>query len=118
VPYVKGGAAWAEFDHDIATGAATIGAGVMGPTYAVSDNRVGHTVGAGIEYALGGNWSAKLEYDYMDFGTRNLALAPTSLGIFAPTAIAINVDDRERVQLIKAGLNYRFGWGGPVVARY
>src|ERR1700747_1261534 len=35
VPYVKGGAAWAEFDHDITTGAATIGAGVMGPPYAV-----------------------------------------------------------------------------------
>ena len=116
--YVKGGAAWAEFDHNIATGATTTGPGIVGPTYALSDNRFGYTVGAGIEYALGSNWSAKLEYDYMDFGTKNLSLAPTSLGIFAPVGITLNVDDRERVQLIKAGLNYRFSWGEPVVARY
>jgi outer membrane immunogenic protein len=116
--YVKGGAAWAEFDHNITTGATTLGPGIVGPTYAVSDNRFGFTVGAGVEYALSSNWSAKLEYDYMDFGTKNLALTPTTLGLFAPIAIGLNVDDRERVQLIKAGLNYRFSWGELVVARY
>jgi len=116
--YVKGGAAWAEFDHTITTGAITLGPGIVGPTYALSDNRFGFTVGAGVEYALSSNWSAKLEYDYMDFGTKNLALTPTSLGFLAPQGIGINVDDRERVHLIKAGLNYRFTWGEPVVARY
>jgi len=116
--YVKGGAAWAEFDHTITSGAVGLPAGISGPSYTLSDSRLGFTVGAGIEYALGSNWSAKLEYDYMDFGTKNLAFAPTSLGVLAPVALALDADDRERVQLIKAGLNYRFNWGGPVVARY
>jgi opacity protein-like surface antigen len=101
--YVKGGGAWAEFDHTITTGAAGFPVGVSGPTYDLADNRIGFTVGAGIEYALGRNWSAKIEYDYMDLGTKSLALTPTTLGIIAPLAIGINVDDRERVQLIKAG---------------
>ena len=53
--YVKGGAAWLDADY-------TIG----GVTF--SDTRTGWTVGTGIEWALGPNWSAKLEYNYMDFG--------------------------------------------------
>ena len=53
--YVKGGAAWLDADH-------TIG----GVTF--SDTQTGWTVGTGLEWALGPNWSAKLEYNYMDFG--------------------------------------------------
>jgi hypothetical protein len=51
----------------------------------------------------------------MDFGTKNLNL------IFlkpANTTFTLNVNDRETVQVIKAGLNYRFNWASPVVARY
>jgi hypothetical protein len=33
------------------------------------------TLGAGIEYALIQNWSLKLEYDYVDLGTRQVTLA-------------------------------------------
>ncbi len=91
--YLKGGAAWAETDYSIA------GLGV-------SETRNGWTIGGGLEYGLTPNWSAKLEYNYLDFGKDSIA-AP--IGVQADT----------QVHLFKAGLNYRFDWGkAPVVARY
>ena len=47
-----------------------------------SDMRFGWTVGAGIEGKITNNWSAKLEYLYMDFDTfraGTFTLAPGSL---------------------------------------
>jgi len=35
------------------------------------ETRWGGTVGAGVEYAFAPNWSAKVEYNYMDFGTKD-----------------------------------------------
>jgi high affinity Mn2+ porin len=35
-------------------------------------SRYGWTVGLGAELGLSQNWSAKLEYDFMDFGSRNV----------------------------------------------
>jgi len=91
--YVKGGAAWADVDYSIG--------GVK-----VGENRNGWTIGGGLEYGLTPNWSAKLEYNYLDFGKDSIA-AP--IGVQADT----------QVHLFKAGLNYRFDWGkAPVVARY
>ena len=40
------------------------------------DTRVGWTVGGGVEYAFANAWSAKAEYNYMDFGTRAVSFAP------------------------------------------
>ena len=45
------------------------------------NNRVGWTVGTGIEYALWNSWSVKVEYDYLDFGTRNVAINGSILGL-------------------------------------
>ncbi len=89
--YVKGGAAWMDADY-------TFG-GTGGGT------RSGWTLGTGLEWAVGNNWSAKLEYNYMDFGSETYTL---------PTSTAIDT----QVHLIKLGLNYRFGLGGPVATRY
>ncbi len=91
--YVKGGAAWMDADYSI--GGVSSG-----------DTRTGWTVGTGLEWALGPNWSAKLEYNYLDFGNERIA---------AP----IGVDADTQAHLVKLGLNYRFDWGkGPVTARY
>ena len=91
--YVKGGAAWIDSDYTIA--------GVT-----TGDTRTGWTVGTGLEWALGPNWSAKIEYNYMDFGSERVS---------AP----LLVDADTQVHLVKLGLNYRFDWGkAPVVARY
>jgi outer membrane immunogenic protein len=104
--YLKGGGAWAHFQHDAA-------GQVVNPTgpwlASTGDDRAGYTIGGGIEYAFWGNWSAKVEYDYMGFGTKNLSM---SFEKPANATFIINVRDREIVQAIKAGVNYRFNWGG------
>jgi len=74
--------------------------------------RVGWTVGAGVEGKITNNWSAKLEYLYMDFDSfraGTFTLAPGSL-------ISANVDTHFRDHVLRVGLNYAFG--GPVIAKY
>src|SRR5262245_58588021 len=66
--YGKAGLAWGNFDRDVIIGA--IGApGVTLANGSASETRTGFTVGAGVEHAVWGGWTAKLEYDFMDFGT-------------------------------------------------
>jgi outer membrane immunogenic protein len=117
--FIKGGGAWAHFNH-VATNDETAGTGDVGGggglatppctplcTASVGDDRFGFTVGTGIEYSVWSNWSAKVEYDYMDFGSKNLTFSFVN-----PTTGLLNgigyANDRERVHLIKAGLNYQF----------
>ena len=93
--YVTGGLAWAH--HEIAV-ATAIGGVVAG---AASDNtHMGWTVGAGLEWAIWQNWSAKVEYLYMDFDDETY---------FSGTGAAFALD--ADVHTIKIGLNYRFGSG-------
>jgi outer membrane immunogenic protein len=115
--YIKGGGAWGHFNHDVVSTAAGCGAPGLSCSSSIGDNRSGFTVGTGIEYAIWHNWSAKVEYDYIDFGTKNLAFPLiVNTGKFAGTSF---VDDRERVHVVRAGLNWRFDWGGwPIIARY
>jgi len=62
----------------------------------------GWTVGAGLEVALPGNWSAKAEYLHVDLGRFNCGTGCGPL----PTD---NVSLHDNV--FRAGVNYRFGWG-------
>ena len=77
-----------------------------------SSSRIGWTAGAGVEGKITRNWSAKLEYLYLDLDSYRagaFTLAPAS-------AIGAYVDSRFRDHILRAGLNYTFG--GPVVAKY
>ena len=96
--YVKGGGAYAHDKYWTIVNAS-------GATfYSASQGRTGWLVGVGSEYAFDSNWSGKLEYDYIDFGTHSATFAG---GTFpgAPFPFDIN----QRVSLIKVGVNYRFG---------
>jgi outer membrane immunogenic protein len=80
-----------------------------------SATRVGWTVGAGIEGVISGNWTAKLEYLYVDLGNVSGSfvtpvVAPS--GNFVTASYSSHVTDN----VLRVGLNYRFG--GPVVAKY
>lgn len=105
--YVKGGGAWAR-DHY-----STIDAGAL-EAFA-KHTRGGWMVGAGIEHAFAGPWSAKIEYNYLDLGTRTIDLLDPATG-----AVASTFDIRQQIHTVTVGLNYRFwgGGGGPVTARY
>jgi outer membrane immunogenic protein len=70
-----------------------------------SKTKWGWTIGAGIEKAFGNNFSAKLEYLYVDLGSYTF-VAGTGL----------DTDVRLRDHILRIGLNYRFG--APVIARY
>ena len=64
-------------------------------------SRVGWTAGAGVEYAFASPWSLKLEYLYADLGK-------TACG--SATCIAAGgIDVTMKTNIIRAGLNYRFG---------
>ena len=78
-----------------------------------STTRAGWTVGAGVEGKITREWSAKLEYLYMDLGTFSsgpFTLAPVG------SAIGANVSSRFTDHILRAGFNYQFA--GPVVAKY
>jgi outer membrane immunogenic protein len=67
-----------------------------------STTNAGWTVGGGIEIALPGNWTAKAEYLHVDLGKFNC-------GLNCGTSTTNNVSMHD--DLIRAGLNYHFGWG-------
>jgi outer membrane immunogenic protein len=102
--YGTGGVGYANTHYTTLTG----GAPAATTTGIYNDDRWGYAAGAGIEYLLAPNWSAKVEYMHYGFGTDTAPVL--SLGAFTTTALRLSVDT------IKVGINYRFG--GPVVARY
>lgn len=79
---------------------------LVGTTLSDSQTRVGWVVGAGLEKKFSRDWSAKLEYLYMDLGKATY---------FSGTANAIDVSFHD--QIVRAGINYQFS-AGPVVAKY
>jgi len=97
LPYITGGGAYGKVK-------ATVDVPFAGFTASSSNNQFGWTAGAGIEYAFLGNWSAKLEYLYVDLGSFNAAIAP----------VVNNVSFKENI--VRAGLNYRFS--GPIFSHY
>ena len=101
--YIDGGFATAKFKRTEFDPAGAI--------FFTSDSRhSGGTIGGGLEWLLGSNWSAFLEYDYLHFGKKHLT---TSNGTLIDT-----IDPH--INVVMVGLNYRFGSGGkgPVVAKY
>jgi outer membrane immunogenic protein len=65
------------------------------------ETRLGWTAGVGVEWALWDDWSVKLEYDYYDFGTRNVTFIEQS-GAFPSGPENI----KQTIQTIKLGLNF------------
>lgn len=69
--------------------------------------RIGWTLGSGVEYAFSRNWSAKLEYQYVNLGPEKLAGSVFTPG-GVPTGATITSRHQNDFHTIKAGLNYRF----------
>jgi len=67
-----------------------------------NNTRAGWTVGGGVEGVVSGNWTAKLEYLYMDFGT--ITHTYPGLSIFNPLTLSSHVTDN----VVRVGLNYHF----------
>jgi outer membrane immunogenic protein len=79
-----------------------------------SVTRAGWTAGGGIEYAFARNVTAKLEGLYYDLGADTIA----SGSLPVPNGFTRGMSFETRGAIVRAGVNYKFDWGGPVVARY
>ena len=102
--YAKGGYAWRDNPN--------IGVSVGGTPAAFTTDGAhqnGWTVGAGLEYMFAPNWSAKAEYQYYNFGNTTFTSGPADV---------VGSRFRDDDHTVKVGVNYRFGWGGPVQPRY
>ena len=97
LPYVTGGAAFGNVE-------ATLNVPAFGLPTSSSNNQLGWTAGVGLEYTFLSNWSAKIEYLYVDLGDFDTGPAP----------IVNNVSFNANI--VRAGLNYKFS--GPIFSRY
>ena len=86
LPYITGGAAFGNVKMTPAAGTST------------TQTRVGYAVGAGVEYAFLGPWSAKVEYLYTDLGSSTCGAA----------TCGIDTNVKYNANLVKVGVNYRF----------
>jgi outer membrane immunogenic protein len=97
--YAKAGGALAGDRYDVSGSFAGTPFGFVG-----LENRIGWTAGGGVEWAFSQHWSASVEYDYYQFGHRVIAMSD-------PTNVFLgNVDLRQNIQVVKAGLNFHI-WG-------
>jgi outer membrane immunogenic protein len=100
--FVKGGGAWSGFNGN---GTQTTAGGAPVNTSTSSSTRDGWTIGGGVEWGLDAHWSAKLEYDYVNFATAGFNTAVTT------TAGAVSSETRSAtsyLNMVKIGLDYRF----------
>jgi opacity protein-like surface antigen len=93
--YTKVGAAWGRFDvtADDNFGSFQRGTGTL----------TGLLFGAGVEYALAGPWTAKLEYNYV--GYLGKVVHVQGGGGFLTRDLTVSATKN----VVKAGINYRFG---------
>ena len=85
LPYITGGAAYGNIRSNFAGGSDTT-------------NKLGWTAGAGFEYSFMGEWSAKIEYLYVDLGKATCGVA----------TCGIDTDVTFKSHIGKIGVNYRF----------
>ena len=127
--YVTGGLAYGELESNYSLGFLGFPAAAFGS----KTTKAGFTVGGGIEGSLGGNWTAKAEYLFMDLGSygggtgafaaatsENLANTPTQgFNRLIDTTITgtATVNNKFRDHIFRVGVNYRFA-PEAVVARY
>jgi outer membrane immunogenic protein len=119
--YGTGGAAW--MDNTVDRTIVCVGAGcpavstasvLVGQVASPSSTLGGWVVGGGIEWGFAPGWTAKIEYQHMEFQYTydfNYTLA----GAFRRSDTDYHVDT------VRVGINYLFNWGGgpgAVVARY
>ncbi len=123
--YVTGGLAYGDVKTtNTVTGVNLVGVNgtnstpLMVPISASMSNssvRAGWTVGAGVEGVVSGNWTAKLEYLYIDLGNVSGSFITPVVGPsggFLRSSYNSHITDN----ILRVGLNYRFA--GPVVATY
>jgi len=81
----------------------------------VSDNESGWTLGGGVEAAISGPLTAKLEYLYVDLGHVSGSFV-TPINAFGGGVITSGYNSHITDNILRVGINYRFD--SAVVAKY
>ena len=102
--YGKGGGAWVGSNNPTLT--------INGAAVAILTNNsnAGWTAGLGAEWAFWGNWSARIEYDFVGLNNQSFII-PTSVGGL-PAGDQFNGNNRN-IQMLNVGVNYKFWQFGP-----
>ncbi len=114
--YVTGGLAYGEVKSDLIV-SGTNAAVPASAAFSSSTTKAGWTVGAGLEGRLSGNWTAKIEYLYVDLGTVAVGPFVTPIIALGGGFLATNLSSRITDNIVRVGVNYKFG-PYPVVAKY
>jgi len=101
LPYVTGGLAVGDMHTGAIDTCVTFPCGAGSIDAESSHATVGWTVGAGLAYALPGNWSVKLEYLYVD-------LSQDATGISKLTGISRTFTTDVHANLVRLGVDYKF----------
>lgn len=120
--YAKGGVALAhENDSLNLSGPNTQYAAVEGGNFAFTatsgETRIGWTVGTGLAWAYDDHWSAKIEYDYLDFASKAVdfggVFQNALRGGYGPmtSSATLNTNNTQHVSELKLGIDYRFAPG-------
>lgn len=115
--YATGGLAWERLDRtqiSVQTGPGTL---IRTDTGTVRSDRFGAVVGAGAEWMpFGPNWVGRVEYLHYDFGKFEDA---TSLATTVPGNVPYaERRGRQTIEVVRAGVSYKFDSVQPIVARY
>jgi outer membrane immunogenic protein len=115
--YAKGGVAFLDESVTVAHPAFP-NLGIPAVAVSASNNNAHWTVGGGIEWAFANNWTLKAEY--MAIGLENNSPCGFVTGgpIIPAGNDCWNHSGLGAVSTFKVGVNYLFGGGVPVVARY
>jgi outer membrane immunogenic protein len=121
--YGTAGVAWADFESNTNVTFATTGSpfavynGAI-HTGSASTTKFGAVLGGGVEWALTNNWTVKAEYLYLWFD--GITYASPLVAAAVPFALGYqwNTAMNEREQIVRVGVNYKFDWSGPIVAKY
>ena len=108
--YGKGGGAWVGSNNPTLA--------INGAPVAIltsnSNSNWGWTAGLGAEWAFWGNWSARIEYDFVGLNNQSFII-PTQVGNtpgFIPAGDQFNGNNRN-IQMVNVGVNYKFWQFGP-----
>ena len=73
-------------------------------------------MGAGVEGAISHNWTARLEYLYVDLGRTSGSFA-TAIPALGGGTLTSSYSSHVTDNVLRVGVNYMFN-NGPVVAKY
>jgi outer membrane immunogenic protein len=90
-----------------------------------STTRTGWAAGAGGEWMVTPNWTVRLEYLHYDLGSvtdnttltqLNTVIVPGATTVFHTTAAQTRTSFAG--DIVRVGVNYKFDWAGPILAKY